>query len=123
MLTTCPTVQGRCTVGSIRGANRGPHAPLAAIIPLLHRAPHVCMIPRLRFTPSARNKFGLYLYRPTRIHTTHMYVLCMHSTYIYRDIHTFMHTYMHAYIHTYKQPPRHYPINYGQWENAISSNR
>src|SRR6218665_3546406 len=32
-------VQGRCTVGSIRDANRGPRAPLAALIPLLHQAP------------------------------------------------------------------------------------
>src|SRR6218665_908709 len=31
-------VQGRYTVGSIRDANRGPRAPLAALIPLLHRA-------------------------------------------------------------------------------------
>src|SRR6218665_2383266 len=32
-------VQGRCTVGSIRDANHGPRTPLAALIPLLHRAP------------------------------------------------------------------------------------
>src|SRR6218665_3925472 len=34
-------VQGRCTVGSIRDANRRPRAPLAALIPPLHRAPSV----------------------------------------------------------------------------------
>src|SRR6218665_3176256 len=32
-------VQGRCTVASIRNTKRGPRAPLAALIALLHRAP------------------------------------------------------------------------------------
>jgi len=32
-------VQGRCTAGSTHNVNRGPRAPLAALIPLLHRAP------------------------------------------------------------------------------------
>ena len=31
------------------------------------------------------------------MHTyTHMYVLCMHNTYIYRDIHTCMHEYIYT---------------------------
>src|SRR6218665_223881 len=47
LVLTIQRFNGRCTVGSIRDANRGPGAPLAALIPLLHRAPSKVQIIRV----------------------------------------------------------------------------
>src|SRR6218665_1871243 len=72
-------VQGRCTVGSIRDANRSPCVPLAALIPLLHRAPlcacvspSICLIVQGLFqleenTGTAAWEFCLILSVPVRV--------------------------------------------------------
>ena len=66
-------------IGSIRGASRGPRAPLAALIPLLHRGPSniiihamcISLIIIFRYVTGLMFLFnlivGLYKYRPMEI--------------------------------------------------------